>query len=135
VGDDEPGQILKGTRCDDTFYAGHNSVIMKGRGGQDRFIFSDIPWHPGEITDFDPSQDKIDVSALLTLAGYKGTAPFSDGLFAIIPRAVDRSELHFYPAKPNGNCCDYTIVTLDNVLPSQLDLTRDFVFTGDIALR
>jgi beta-glucanase (GH16 family) len=127
VADGKPGQVLKGTRCDDTFYAGDNSVVMEGRGGRDRFIFSDIPSNPGQITDFHPSLDKIDVSALVAIAGYKGTTPFSYGLFAIMPTLAGGSTLHFYPAKAGGNCCDYTIVTLDNVLPSQLDLTRDFV--------
>jgi beta-glucanase (GH16 family) len=127
VGDDEPGQVLKGTRCDDTFYAGHNSVVMEGRGGQDRFIFGDIPWQPGQITDFQPSLDRIDISALLAIAGYKGTTPFSDGLFAIMPTVAGGSRLHFYPKSAKSGCCDYTIVTLDKVLPSQLDLTRDFI--------
>ena len=66
-------------------------------------------------------------TALLQNAHYKGSQPFSDGLLAIMPTLEGGSTLHFYPRKVNGNCCDYTIITLDNVAPSALDPTRDFI--------
>jgi beta-glucanase (GH16 family) len=127
VADDSPGEVLEGTPRDDTFYAGHNSVVMEGMGGRNRFVFNDIPWNPGEITDFHPQLDKLDVSLLLAIAHYKGSQPFSDGLLSIAPTQDGGSKLHFYPRKAKGDCCDYTIVTLDNVLPSQLNLARDFM--------
>jgi beta-glucanase (GH16 family) len=127
VADDSPGEVLTGTPRDDTFIAGHNSVIMQGAGGRNRFVFNDIPWHPGDIADFNPRYDRIDVAQLLALAHYRGTLPFSDGLLSIAATPEGGSKLHFYPRKANGHCCDYTIVTLDNVLPSELDLARDFI--------
>jgi hypothetical protein len=48
-------------------------------------------------------------------------------LLSIAPTQDGGSKLHFYPRKAKGDCCDYTIVTLDNVLPSQLNLARDFM--------
>jgi hypothetical protein len=127
VANDEPGEILKGTPRDDTFYAGNNSVVMEGRGGRDLFIFNELPVNPGQITDFNPLLNRIDVTALLAGVNYKGNAPFSDGLFAIMPTLEGGSTLHFYPRKSRGNCCDYIITTLDNVLPSELDLEQNFI--------
>jgi beta-glucanase (GH16 family) len=127
VADDSPGQVLSGTPRDDTFIAEHNSVVMEGNGGGNRFVFNDIPWHPGEITDFHPRIDRIDVAQLLAAAHYHGTQPFSDGLLGIAATLEGGSRLHFYPRKAGGNCCDYTIGTLDNVLPSELNLARDFI--------
>ena len=127
VADNEPGQVLQGTPRSDTFVAGDNSVVMEGDGGYDRFVFNDIPINPGEITDFDPNRDWIDVSQLLAAVHYHGTLPFSDGLLSIAPTVAGGSELHFYPRKAKGFCCDYKIVTLDHVLPSQLNLQKDFI--------
>ena len=126
-GDGEPGQVLQGTPYDDTFIAGDSSVVMEGNGGSDRFVFNVIPDNPGQITDFKPKLDLIDVRWLLAAAHYQGSQPFSDGLLAIAPTVAGGSTLHFYPRKAKGFCCDYTIVTLDGVLPSQLDLAKDFV--------
>jgi hypothetical protein len=100
---------------------------MEGDGGRDRFVFNDIPINAGEITDFDPRLDRIDVSQLLAAAHYRGTQPFSDGLLSIAPTFAGGSEVHFYPRKVKGFCCDYKIVTLEHVLPSQLNLEKDFI--------
>lgn len=127
VADNEPGQVLIGTPLSDTFIAGDNSVVMEGNGGRNRFIFNVIPLNAGQITDFDPKLDWIDVSQLLAAAHYRGTQPFSDGLLSIAPTFAGGSEVHFYPRKVKGFCCDYKIVTLDHVLPSQLNLEKDFV--------
>ncbi|HLY07608.1 MAG TPA: family 16 glycosylhydrolase [Rhizomicrobium sp.] len=127
VADNEPNQVLQGTPRSDTFIAGDNSVVMEGNGGRDRFVFNDIPINPGQITDFDPGLDWIDVSQLLAAAHYRGTQPFSDGLLSIAPTVDGGSELHFYPRRVKGFCCDYTIVKLDHVLPSQLNLAEDFI--------
>lgn len=127
VADDEPDEVLQGTPRSDTFIAGNNSVVMEGDGGRDRFVFNEIPINPGQITDFDPRYDWIDVSQLLAAAHYHGTQPFSDGLLSMAPTLDGGSTLHFYPRKAKGFCCDYTIVTLDHVLPSQLNLEKDFI--------
>lgn len=127
VGDGEPGQVLQGTPYNDVFIAGDNSVVMEGEGGHDRFKFNVVPTNPGRITDFNPKEDWIDVSKLLADAHYRGTQPFSDGLLSIAPTVAGGSTLHFYPRKAKGFCCDYTIVTLDNVRPSQLNLVKDFI--------
>jgi len=100
---------------------------MEGNGGRNRFVFDDIPWHPGEITDFHPGLDRINVVPLLALAHYRGKKPFSDGLLSIAATSEGGSKLHFYPRSSRSNCCDYTIVTLDKALPSSLNLAHDFI--------
>ena len=76
---DTAGQQLTGTPNDDIFYAGHNAVVMTGDGGADSFVFQAVPWNAGQITDFVSGTDKIDLSALLSAAGYTGSAPVADG--------------------------------------------------------
>jgi hypothetical protein len=53
-----------GTSGNDTFYPGHNSVVMTGNGGANRYIYKDVPWNAGRITDFRPGIDWLDLSAL-----------------------------------------------------------------------
>ena len=44
-------QVLTGTAGDDTFYSGHNSVILTGNSGADKFIYQHVPWNnTGHVT-------------------------------------------------------------------------------------
>jgi Ca2+-binding RTX toxin-like protein len=122
-----PGQVLIGASGNDTFYAGCNSVVMTGgSAGSDTFIFNDQPWNAGQITNFNPGADKIDVSALLQLANYHGTMPFTDGILSVAPDLNGDTQLYFHP-NGAGSSTEILITTLDNILPSSLNLTTDFV--------
>jgi beta-glucanase (GH16 family) len=122
-----PGQVLAGIAGNDTFYAGENSVTMTGGSeGSDTFVFNDQPWNSGQITNFNPALDKIDVTALLAIADYHGTTPFTDGILSVTPDLNGDTLLYFHPDGA-GSSTQILITTLDNVLPSSLNLTSDFV--------
>ena len=110
-------------------YAGSNSVVMTGgSAGSDTFIFNDEPWNAGQITNFNPAADKIDVSGLLAIANYHGTMPFTDGILSVAPDLNGDTLVYFHPGGA-GSSTEILITTLDNVLPSSLNLTTDFVFS------
>ena len=124
-----PGQVLDGASGNNTFYAGCNSVVMTGgSAGSDTFIFNDEPWNAGQITNFNPAADKIDVSGLLAIANYHGTMPFTDGILSVAPDLNGDTLVYFHPGGA-GSSTEILITTLDNVLPSSLNLTTDFVFS------
>jgi serralysin len=117
--DDSAGQHLTGTANDDTFFAGHNSVVMTGNGGADAFVFQYEPWNAGSITDFTPGNDKLDLSALLSAAGYSGSDPVSDGYVTFQSDGGGDTNVYFNPHDPSQQWPSL-ITTLDNVSPSGL---------------
>jgi Ca2+-binding RTX toxin-like protein len=72
------GDSLTGTAGADTFTAGAAPTTITGGGGDDHFVFTAEPWAPTHITDFTVGHDVLDLSALLSTAGYHGTDPVAD---------------------------------------------------------
>jgi Ca2+-binding RTX toxin-like protein len=121
TGTDSPGQTLTGGSGDDTFYAGHSSVVMTGNGGADKFIFQYLPWSAGHITDFTPGTDKLDLHALFAASGYTGTNPVADGYLQFQSDGQGGTKVLFDPDGPNSaNPWPTLITTLDHVAPSSM---------------
>jgi hypothetical protein len=116
---DTAGQQLTGTPNDDTFFAGHNSVVMTGNGGADIFAFQFEPWNAGQITDFTPGNDKLDLSALLSAAGYTGNDPVADGYVTFQSDGSGDTNVYFNPHDPSQTWPSL-ITTLDGVAPNGL---------------
>ncbi|HWE73561.1 MAG TPA: NF038122 family metalloprotease [Stellaceae bacterium] len=116
---DTAGQQLVGTPYNDTFYAGHSSVVMTGNGGADTFIFPYVPWSAGSITDFNTADDALDLSALLSAAGYTGSNPVADGYlqFADDGRGDTQVYLNSHSA---SDPYPSLITTLDHVSPASI---------------
>jgi Ca2+-binding RTX toxin-like protein len=119
--DDSPGQVLTGGSGDDIFYAGHNSVVMTGDGGADKFVFQYLPWNAGHITDFTPGTDKLDLHALFAASGYAGTDPIADGYLQFQSDGQGGTQVRFDPDGPgSGSPWQFLITTLDHVDPSNV---------------
>ncbi|MDB5455841.1 MAG: endo,3,4-beta-glycanase, partial [Caulobacter sp.] len=73
------GSTLTGGAGADTLNASRGADTLTGGAGADKFVFKAMPWNAGHITDFAPSVDTLDISALLAAAGYKGSDPVADG--------------------------------------------------------
>jgi hypothetical protein len=122
---DTRGQILTGGSGNDVFNAGHNSVVMTGDGGADRYVFQYLPWNAGRITDFASGSDVLDLRPLFSAAHYAGTNPIADGYLRFDSDGAGGTKVMFDPdGTATGNRWAFTIVTLDHVQPSG-------VHTGD----
>ena len=73
------GSTIIGGTGNDTLIAGHSYDTLTGGGGVDTFVYNGVPWNAGQITDFVPGTDKIDLTSLLTANGYTGSTPVADG--------------------------------------------------------
>jgi hypothetical protein len=119
------GQVLTGTAGNDTFHAGQNSVVMTGNGGSDTFIFDSQPWNAGHITDFDPAHDTINVAGILSAAGYTGASPFGDGTMSLANDGHGGTFVMYHQA---GAAWPVTVVDLDHVAASSINIASDFIF-------
>jgi Ca2+-binding RTX toxin-like protein len=113
------GSTVIGGSGNDTLIAGPGADMLTGGGAADTFVFGALPWNAGQITDFVPGTDKIDLSALLTSAGYSGTDPVADGYVAILADGQGDTRLYFDPHNP-ADPWPTLITTLDHVAPTGL---------------
>ena len=122
-------QILLGGSGDDLFYTGHNSVIITGDGGADRYVFQYLPWNnTGHIRDFALGVDKLDFTALFAAAGYTGSNPVADGYVIFQSDGAGGSRILFDADGPGGNPWPVVVTTLDHVAPTSSDRSRTLRF-------
>jgi beta-glucanase (GH16 family)/Ca2+-binding RTX toxin-like protein len=117
----KPGSVETGGAGDDTFNASQGNDSLTGGGGADVFAFPTEPWAPIHITDFTPGTDKLDLRALMKIAGYTGSDPVGDRYIFIESDGNGGSVLRFdhdgggpNPQWPN------TIIDLEHLAPSQV---------------
>ena len=127
VGNDAPGQLLTGNSGNDIFYAGRNSVVMTGGNGADTYIFQQLPWNAGRITDFALGTDRLDLSVLFSASGYAGFDPVADGYLSFRSDGHGGTRVYFDPDGPApGNRWPFLITTLEGVSP--VGLTASSLF-------
>jgi beta-glucanase (GH16 family) len=115
------GAVLTGGAGADTLTASMGGDTLAGGAGADRFVFAKEPWSPIHITDFQPGQDKLDLSALFRAAGYTGSDPVADHYLSFESDGAGGALVGFdhdgwgsSPTWPNR------IIDLEHVAPSQL---------------
>jgi len=87
-------------------------------------VFNYQPWNAGHITDFNPAADTINVSGLLSSAGYTGTNPFGDGTLSLTSDGNGGTNL-MYHQTPSS--IPIKVVDLDHVAPSSIHVATDFI--------
>ncbi|HWE72698.1 MAG TPA: type I secretion C-terminal target domain-containing protein [Stellaceae bacterium] len=113
------GSTIIGGTGDDTLIAGHSADMLTGGGGTDTFVFDAVPWSAGQITDFTPGTDKLDLSALLSAASYTGSDPVADGYVTFASDGHDDTQV-FFNAHSASDPWPSLITTLDNLAPAGL---------------
>ena len=119
---DTRDQQLTGGSEADTFYTGHNSVILTGGGAGDTFVFQHLPWNnTGHVRDFALGTDKLDFSALFAASGYTGTDPVADGYLRFVSNGAGGTQLLYDPdASGTAYQWPFLVTTLDNISPTGL---------------
>jgi hypothetical protein len=117
---DTRDQVIAGTAGDDIFYTGHNSVILTGNNGADKFVYQYVPWNnTGHIRDFTSGVDVLDLRALFQAVGYAGSNPVADGYLKFAADGAGGTQVLFdRDGAANGNPWPSLLTTLDHVQPS-----------------
>jgi serralysin len=91
--------------------------VLTGGEGADTFVFKDLPWRAGAITDFKLGVDKLDISALYK-GGYRGTDPVADGYLSFQSNWAGGTRVMLdVDGRGWENPWAYELVNLDGVSP------------------
>ncbi len=116
-----PGSTLTGGPGADILLASQGADRLTGGGGADRFEFPAKPWSAGQITDFAPGSDILDLRSLFASAGYRGSNPVADGYLRLDHDGAGGTKVSFdQDGWGSGNPWPTTITTLNGVAPSSL---------------
>lgn len=69
---------LNGGRGNDLLNGGTGNDLLRGGQGRDTFVYTRVNDGKDTVTDFHIRQDRFDLSAILSEAGYDSTTPFED---------------------------------------------------------
>ena len=123
-----PGASLGGGAGADTLQASRGPDQLTGGAGKDHFVFGDLPWSAGRITDFQPGADVLDLRALFSQAGYHGGDPRADGYLRLEDNGMGGTKVLFdADGWGPGHAWPTTITTLDGVKPWAVS-GSDFLF-------
>jgi Ca2+-binding RTX toxin-like protein len=117
---DQYGDTLTGGAGNDTLNAGQGPDQLTGNGGDDLFVWNDLPWRAGHVTDFTPGADKLDLRALFVASGYSGSDPVADHHLEFRDDGAGGTAVYFDRDDPNGGDWPFLITTLDHVAPTQI---------------
>jgi beta-glucanase (GH16 family)/Ca2+-binding RTX toxin-like protein len=127
------GDRLTGGAGGDTLNASQGADRLTGGAGGDTFVFKNLPWSAGHITDFQVGADRLDLSAFIQQSHYTGTDPIADGYLILRADGVGGAQVLWDTDGPaTGNPWPITITTLDNVRPG--DLTASVLLSPSGAL-
>lgn len=115
----DDGSTLIGGTGNDTLIAGHGADTLTGGGGDDTFVFNDLPWSAGHVTDFDTATDTLDLSGIFHSIGYTGSDPVGDGYLAFQSDGHGDTQVYVDNAGASDSS-PILITTLDGVSPSSI---------------
>ena len=121
---------LDGAGGDDTLHAGRQANVLTGGDGADVFVFEQLPWNAGQITDFALGTDTLDLSALIAASGYAGDDLIGDGYLHLDSDGAGGTNVSFDSDGPgSANPWPIRVTTLLNVAPA--GLTAEMLFAPD----
>ena len=114
------GDVLVGSAGPDTLVGGLGPDKLTGGAGADVFVYHARPWNGGEITDFQPGVDRLDISALYE-GGYRGADPLADGYVTFEADGAGNTKVMLDADGPGAAHTWSSLVTiLDGLSPSSL---------------
>ena len=122
----DAGSTIIGGSGNDTFLAGHSADMLTGNGGSDSFVFNNLPWNAGQITDFTPGTDVLNLKGIFATIGYTGTNPVADGYLNFGSDGSGDTKVVVDPHGPSTTT-PITVTTLDHVAPSAIH-SGDYLF-------
>ena len=119
--------VMIGGAGSDTFHFGLAGDTASGNGGADTFAFDQTPWVGSHITDFNLTQDRIDLTGLLAKSGYSGPDPIGAGYVKITQDTAGNAQVWSDLDKVVPGAGWYLVTTVDHVAAASLHMQGAFI--------
>lgn len=118
---DQYADTLTGGAGTDTLIAGRGPDQLTGGGGADHFVWKDLPWNAGVVTDFADGADRLDLTALYAEFGYSGADSVADRWVSFEADGAGGTRVLFDTDGPGATqSWSYLITTVRSVAPASL---------------
>ena len=124
---------IVGTAGDDVITGGAGADRLTGNGGRDVFVYTSIRDAGDTITDFTPNDDRLDLTALLASIGATPANAVSGGYVKLVASGTSTVVMIDTDGSA-GAAVARPLVTLLNVSPANLDVTRDLGLGSPVAV-
>ncbi len=118
---------LIGTAGDDILNGGPGADTLTGGAGRDRFIYASLRDGLDSVTDFQPGNDRFDLTALLASLGIASAAPLTSGHVVCTP-AGSAAILNIDPDGNAGPAVKRALVKIDKLGCDSLLNPANFTF-------
>jgi Ca2+-binding RTX toxin-like protein len=122
------GSLLNGGAGADWLHAGAGADTLTGGAGADVFEYSKLPSAAGQVTDFTPGADVLDLRGLFAAAHYSGNNPLADGHIQVLDDGAGNTRVLFDADGSAGAGAAVLVTTLDHVAAATLKAGVDWVF-------
>jgi beta-glucanase (GH16 family) len=120
------GSTIIGGSGNDTLIAGHGADKLTGGAGSDTFVFNDLPWKAGHITDFNTATDVLNLTGIFKSIGYTGSNPVADGYLSFASDGAGNTKVYVNAHNPSDPW-PTLVTTLDHVASSSI-ASHDWIF-------
>jgi hypothetical protein len=100
--------------------------MLTGGAGSDTFVFNNVPWNAGHITDFNTAQDVLNLAGIFKSIGYTGANPVADGYLSFVSDGAGNTQVYVNAHNP-ANPWASLVTTLDHVSPTSIT-SHDYIF-------
>jgi predicted extracellular nuclease len=121
---------IVGTPGDDVITGGAGADTLTGNGGRDVFVYTSMRDAADTITDFQPGDDRLDLTQLLASLGASPATALANGSVAL--QASGNNTIVAIASAPGA--APRPLVTLLNVAPASIDPARDLDLASPAAL-
>ncbi|HWE71843.1 MAG TPA: type I secretion C-terminal target domain-containing protein, partial [Stellaceae bacterium] len=122
----DAGSTIIGGSGNDTLIAGHGADHLTGGAGSDTFVFNNLPWNAGHVTDFNTAQDVLNLTGIFHSIGYTGSNPVADGYLSFASDGAGNTQV-YVNAHSAANPWPTLVTTLDHVSPSSIT-SHDYIY-------
>lgn len=117
-------QAIVGTAGDDQIIGNPASDVLSGSAGADTFVYQTQRDGTDTITDFSPTEDKINIDKLLQEMNYTGSNPVTDQRI----RIMDSSRGAVVQIALPGSSAYRNLIILQGVSAAQVDLNASLIY-------
>lgn len=132
INSNDSGNVLNGGTGNDVFNLGRGGDVVTGGGGNDDYVYADIPWGAGQITDFNAG-DLLDLTGLVSHLGFWNNDhpadPWGQGFLELVDDGQGDTQVWARYETSGSHSAWWEVTALKHVALSTVQINGDLIAT------